>query len=135
MVFCPEHPKRDQNPKFTSLSETTSIPTPFICGVPPPRDKDLYGEKTYRFCNLRKGKDFNKKQLTSRKMCVTFLLYGQWADLWLFYGLYCKRFSLGNHTGKQKHTTLARLADFYLNPFTFVGYRNNCFLPIQILIL
>ena len=26
----------DQNPKFTPLSETTSIPTPFICGVPPP---------------------------------------------------------------------------------------------------
>ena len=35
MVFCPEHPKRDQNPKFTPLSATTSIPTPFICGVPP----------------------------------------------------------------------------------------------------
>ena len=35
MAFCPEHPKWDQNPKFTPLSETTSIPTPFICGVPP----------------------------------------------------------------------------------------------------
>ena len=34
---------------------------------------------------------------------------------------------LANHTGKTKHTTKARLADFYLNPFTFVGYRNNCF--------
>ena len=34
---------------------------------------------------------------------------------------------LGNHTEKKKHTTYARLADFYLNPFTFVGYRNNCF--------
>ena len=34
---------------------------------------------------------------------------------------------LANHTGKKKHTTKARLADFYLNPFTFVGYRNNCF--------
>ena len=34
MAFCPEHPKWDQNPKFTPLSETTSIPTPFICGVP-----------------------------------------------------------------------------------------------------
>ena len=34
---------------------------------------------------------------------------------------------LRNHTGK-------RLADFYLNPLTFVGYRNNCFSPIQILI-
>ena len=35
MAFCPEHPKWDQNPKFTPLSKMTSIPTPFICGVPP----------------------------------------------------------------------------------------------------
>ena len=27
LALCPEHPKRDQNPKFTSLSETTSIPS------------------------------------------------------------------------------------------------------------
>ena len=26
--------------------------------------------------------------------CVTSLLCGPWADLWPFYGLYCKRFSL-----------------------------------------
>ena len=37
IAFCPEHPKWDQNPKFTPLSEATSIPTPFICGFPPPR--------------------------------------------------------------------------------------------------
>ena len=36
MAFCPEHRKWDQNVQFTPLSETTSIPTPFICGVPPP---------------------------------------------------------------------------------------------------
>ena len=30
MVSCPEHPKRDQNLKFTPLSETTCIPTPVI---------------------------------------------------------------------------------------------------------
>ena len=36
MAFCPGHPKWDQNPKFTPLSDTTSIHTPFICGVPPP---------------------------------------------------------------------------------------------------
>ena len=35
IAFCPEHPKWDQNPKFTPLSETTSIPTPSIFGVPP----------------------------------------------------------------------------------------------------
>ena len=32
----PRTPKWDHNPKFTALSETTSIPTPFICGVSPP---------------------------------------------------------------------------------------------------
>ena len=36
MVFCPEHPKRDQNLKFTPLSETTSILAPFIWESPPP---------------------------------------------------------------------------------------------------
>ena len=36
MVFCLEHSKGDQNPKFTPLSETTSIPTSFIYGVPTP---------------------------------------------------------------------------------------------------
>ena len=41
MAFCPEHPKWDQNPKFTPLSETTSISTPFICGVPPPGDRSV----------------------------------------------------------------------------------------------
>ena len=35
-----------------------------------------------------------KKQLTLHKMCVTSLLCGLWADLWPFYWLYCKRFSL-----------------------------------------
>ena len=45
------------------------------------------GKKTYRFCNLRKWKDFNKKQLTLHKMGVTFLLCaGPWAYLWLFMG-------------------------------------------------
>ena len=40
MVFCPEHPKRDQNLKFTPLSETTSIPAPFIWESPPPQGGD-----------------------------------------------------------------------------------------------
>ena len=34
MVFCPEHPKRDQNLKFTPLRETTSIPAAFIWESP-----------------------------------------------------------------------------------------------------
>ena len=51
-------------------------------------------KKTYRFCNLGKWKDFNKKQLTLSKMCVTSLVCGPWADLWPLNGLYCKRFTL-----------------------------------------
>ena len=39
-------------------------------------------KKTYCFRNLQKLKDFNKKQLTLHKMCVTSLLCGPWADLW-----------------------------------------------------
>ena len=49
-------------------------------------------KKIYRFCNLRKWKDFNKKQLTLLKMCVTSLLCGPRADLWPFLGVYVKGF-------------------------------------------
>ena len=35
-----------------------------------------------------------KKQLTLLTMCVTSLLCGPRADLWLFYGFFCQRFSL-----------------------------------------
>ena len=35
-TFWLEHPKLDQNPKFTPLSETMSIPTPVICRAPSP---------------------------------------------------------------------------------------------------
>ena len=41
MIFCPEHPKRDQNPKFTPLRETMSIPIHCIWESPPPQDYDL----------------------------------------------------------------------------------------------
>ena len=50
--------------------------------------------KTYRFYNLRKWNDFNKKQLTLIKMCVKSLLGGPRVDLWTFYEFLCKRFSL-----------------------------------------
>ena len=39
----------DQNPKFTPLSETTSIPTSFICGVPLPPPPRAY----FIFCVIR----------------------------------------------------------------------------------
>ena len=35
MALCLGHPKRDQNPKFTPLGETTSIPVCFIWESPP----------------------------------------------------------------------------------------------------
>ena len=34
-MFCVKHPKWDQNPKFTPLSETYEHPCPFEMGVPP----------------------------------------------------------------------------------------------------
>ena len=47
MAFCPEH---YQNPKFTPLSETTSIATPFICrGLPPGPMRLCNGLLTTRF--------------------------------------------------------------------------------------
>ena len=33
MAFCPEHLKWDQNPKFSPLIETASIPAPFTCFI------------------------------------------------------------------------------------------------------
>ena len=46
MALCSEHPKRDQNPKFTPLSETTSIPVCFIWeSLPPARNVYLSGGK------------------------------------------------------------------------------------------
>ena len=46
MVFCPEHPKRDQNLKCTFLDEMTSILAPFIWEFsphppPPARNSSL----------------------------------------------------------------------------------------------
>ena len=41
LALCPEHPKRDQNPKLTFLSEMMRIPVCFIWEFPlppPPRD-------------------------------------------------------------------------------------------------
>ena len=43
LPLCPEHPKRDKYPKFTILSETTSIPVCFIWESPPPP-----GRKSWR---------------------------------------------------------------------------------------
>ena len=44
-AFRPEHRKWDQNPKFTPLSEATSIVAPFIWESP----RDFSNSKTYMF--------------------------------------------------------------------------------------
>ena len=66
MALCPEHPKRDQKPQFTPLSETTSIPVCFIYESPPwgevsltstssSRDRNKYGGIRKRSINFLKG--------------------------------------------------------------------------------
>ena len=52
MVFCPEHPKRDQNLKFTLISETTSIPASFIWKSPPPREGAVASPLPSKFHNF-----------------------------------------------------------------------------------
>ena len=64
------------------------------------------GKKTYRFCNLRKGKDFNKKQLTLLKRCVTSLLCGPRVDLYIEKTVYIKTHKTAinrpvDHTGEE----------------------------------
>ena len=66
MAFGPEHPEWAQNPIFTPLSETTSIPTPVICGVPPPpRAWDTNANARKYTCELaqRKCKHKRKRRL------------------------------------------------------------------------
>ena len=74
------------------------------------------GEKTFCFCNQRKWKDFNKKQFTLLKMCVTSLLCSPRADLSTFSGFLCKRLSLYINVypgggGVLPHITLAPRAN------------------------
>ena len=64
MTFCPEHPKWDRNPKFTPLSETTSIPAAFIWGPPPPGY--LFSSKYHQrdFCKKAGCCDFTNNEAT-----------------------------------------------------------------------
>ena len=60
MVFCPEHPKLDQNLKFTPLSETTSIPAPFTWEPPRIPRQDTFLSSPKRnwkqcLCNFWEG--------------------------------------------------------------------------------
>ena len=78
--------------------------------------------KKNRFCNLRKWKDFNKKQLTLLKMCVTSLLCGPRADLWPFYGFLCKRFSLFTKKTERK--------DRFFSPYKSLYFECCATMPI-----
>ena len=48
MTICSEHPKRDQNPKFTPLSETTTH-----MGVPLPWEQDILYTFYSGICNVK----------------------------------------------------------------------------------
>jgi len=57
MTFCPEHPKRDQNPKFTPLSETTSVPVHSIWESPPLPGRNVVVQNT-PCCKQRTSSDW-----------------------------------------------------------------------------
>ena len=65
MAFCPEHPKWDQNPKFIPLSGTTSIPTPFIWGVPPDNSE-------------LKQRRFSATLVNRKWIFFFFFIFGRW---------------------------------------------------------
>ena len=61
-------------------------------------------------------------------------LGGPWADLCPFYGLYCKRLSLYIKVyGKPLYREKTVFIKTH-KTFIFVGYGNDCFFPIQILL-
>ena len=83
----------------------------------------------------------NKKQITLLKICVTSLLCSPRVDLWPFYGrftgFYVNGFLSCKTRGLHRRDVtliLSKVSCFYWNPFIFVGYRNDFFFPIQILI-
>ena len=73
---CPEHPKWDRNPKFTPLSETSSIPTPFQCGVPLPG--------TFQWVNYLQANNLRAVSNCDYKDCIANIGYGisQWCVCW-----------------------------------------------------
>ena len=75
MAFCPEHAKWDQNPKFTPLSETTSIPTPFICGASPPPLPGFAPAIKYLHQSLLKNKSVVPSEQTSPFCFVNWQFY------------------------------------------------------------
>ena len=93
-MFRQEHPKLDQNPKFTPLGETTSIPTPFIYGIPPPVFDRAFELLHFEFrldfclaCNYRRLTLFlvsrGRWQAGRRDVCIRrpFWLTTRWSDV------------------------------------------------------
>ena len=79
LALCPEHRKRDQNPKFTPLSETTSIPVCFIYESPPP-GKDPHNLEVIKLRTdpgilIRDSAFHFSDTKTLAKTTVTFLFY------------------------------------------------------------
>ena len=83
MALCLEHPKRDQNPKFTPLRETTSIPVCFIWESPPrvlyrqteaPELKRVMKSLKQRFYG--NNDSFEYKEITPKEIKLTDLNVG-----------------------------------------------------------
>ena len=88
--------------------------------------RNLYREKAYRSCNLRKWKDFNKKNSFPYLKCVSRL---SCVVHWPIYTATHKTASINrpvDHTRDVTHI-LSKVSCFYWNPFIFVRYRNDRF--------
>ena len=98
MAFCPEHPKWDQNPKFTPLSKITSIPTTFICGVPPPdhNDPQLITGWAHGVTVLRKWKNISpwNLHLNVRYLSQILNFTTDMTSKWITYRLITKNIKL-----------------------------------------
>ena len=75
LALCPEHPKRDQNPKFTPLSETTSIPVCFIWESPPGKPVGFVFRESWCFPRLGKHQDSRENKTNCFPRDLTLNVY------------------------------------------------------------
>ena len=82
LALCPEHPNRDQNPKFTPLSETTSIPVCFIWESPPPPPRGIMPQrsKPTRFF-VHRGKRWNARQSNIKQRFCSSTCFNFWTQI------------------------------------------------------
>ena len=71
MVLCPEHPKGDQNLKFTPLSEMMSIPAPFHVGKPHPKPPPPTPRPSSLFQQIKSGHQIKVKPAGLRIFCLS----------------------------------------------------------------